>query len=128
MDNLHPNSFNSKSMILVKSIENYENKINYKSLSYKIFFTEEDIITSHEINLLKKYDMLYDLLNDLVTNKISINNENIDQILLVSNLMQGYDKNDLFAERTKISAIKSKSCKNKFLKKAQTIFYNRKKI
>ena len=128
MDNLHPNSFNSKSMILLKSIENYENKINYKSLSYKIFFTEEDIITSHEINLLKKYDMLYDLLNDLVTNKISINNENIDQIHLVSNLMQGYDKNDLFAERTKISAIKSKSCKNKFLKKAQTIFYNRKKI
>ena len=36
--------------------------------------------------------------------------------------MQGYDKNDLFAE-----GIESKSWKNEFLKKAQTNFYDSKK-
>ena len=36
--------------------------------------------------------------------------------------MQGYDKNDLFAE-----GIESKSWKNEFLEKAQTNFYDSKK-
>ena len=36
--------------------------------------------------------------------------------------MQGYDQDDLFAE-----GIKSKSWRNKFFKKSQTIYYNSKK-
>ena len=53
---------------------------------------------------------------------MNTNNANIDQMHLVSNLMQGYDKDDLFAE-----GIKSKSWKNEFFKKVQTIFYYSKK-
>ena len=39
----------------MKGIENHEGKINYKDLSYKILFTEEYVIRSHDINFLKKY-------------------------------------------------------------------------
>ena len=91
LNDLYPNAFSSKDIILSKGIENYKNKINYKDLSYKIGFTEQDVIRSHENNFLEKYGMLYDLLNDLLTNKINTNNANIDQLHLVSNLMQGYD-------------------------------------
>ena len=45
---------------------------------------------------------------------------------LASNLMQGYDKKDLFAEEIKLTATKSKSWKDEFLKKIQTIFCNSK--
>ena len=85
----------------------------------KIYLSKSFLLTIrfHEINCLKKYGTLYDMLNNLVTNKISINNANIDQIHLISTLMQGYDKNDLFAE-----GIESKSWKNEFLEKAQTNF------
>ena len=91
LNDLYPNAFSSKDIILSKGIENYKNRINYKDLSYKIGFTEQDVIRSHENNFLEKYGMLYDLLNDLLTNKINTNNANIDQLHLVSNLMQGYD-------------------------------------
>ena len=30
-------------------MENYQKKFNYKDLSYKFLFTEEDIIRSHDI-------------------------------------------------------------------------------
>lgn len=70
--------------------------------------------------------MLDDLLNNLLTTNLNINNANIDQIHLLSNLMQEYDKDNLFAGMD-ISAINSKSWKNEFLKKAQIIFYNSKK-
>ena len=45
---------------------------------------------------------------------------------LASNLIQGYDKKDLFAEEIKLTATKSKSWKDEFLKKIQTIFCNSK--
>ena len=51
---LYPNPFNSKNIILLKNMENYENKINCKDLSNKFLFTEEDIIRSHDIKF-KKY-------------------------------------------------------------------------
>ena len=51
------------------------------------------------------------MLENLVTNKTNINNANADQISLIINLMEEYDKNDLFNESIKISMKKSKSWK-----------------
>ena len=90
-----------------------ENKTKYKDLSYKIYVTEEDNIKFHEIDFLKKYGALYDLLDNLSTSKITINNANIYQISFISSLMHEYDKDDLFHERTKISVKKGKSWKSK---------------
>ena len=70
-NDLYPNSFSRKGVILVKDIGNYENKINCKDLSENMLFTEEVIIRSHEIIFLKKDGTLYDLLKDLLTNKIN---------------------------------------------------------
>ena len=57
---LYPNSSNNKSIIFLENIRSYENKINYNDLSYKILFTKEYVIRSHERNFLNKYGMLYD--------------------------------------------------------------------
>ena len=103
---LYPKSFDNRSIILLKILAKNENKIDYKDLSYKMLFSEENIVKSHEINFLEKYGMLYDLLEDLVTSKININNANIDEIHLISNLMLGYNKNDLFDEEIIISVKK----------------------
>ena len=35
-----------------------ENKVSYKDLSYKIYFTEKDSNRFHEIDFLKKYGTL----------------------------------------------------------------------
>ena len=64
-------------------MENYENKTNYKDLPYKFLFTEEDITRFHDITFLKNYCSLYNLLSHLLTNKISTNDANVDQICLV---------------------------------------------
>ena len=66
-------------------MESYENKINYKDLSYKFIFTEKDITRLHDIKFFKKYGTLYNLLNHLLTNKISTNDANVDQIRLFIN-------------------------------------------
>ena len=63
-----------------------------------MLFIEEDTIKSHEIDFLKRYVVLQDLFEDLVTSKISTNNANIDQITIIADLMQRYDKNDLADE------------------------------
>ena len=63
-----------------------------------MLFIEEDAIKSHEIDFLKRYVILQDLFEDLVTSKISTNNANIDQITIIADLMQRYDKNDLADE------------------------------
>ena len=52
------------------------------------------------------------MLENLVTNKTNVNNANADQISLIINLMEEYDKNDLFNESIKISMKKSKSWKS----------------
>ena len=62
----YPNSFNSKNIILLKKMENYENKINYRDLSYKSLFTEEDITRFYDIKFQEKYGTLYNLLNHFV--------------------------------------------------------------
>ena len=51
LDSIYPKSVNSKSIVLLKSIENYEKKIDYKRLSYKISFSIEDNVRSYEINI-----------------------------------------------------------------------------
>ena len=40
---LYSSSFNSRNIVFLKNMENYENKINYYDLSYKIFFTEKNV-------------------------------------------------------------------------------------
>ena len=52
--------------------------IDYKNLSCKILFSKEDTIASLEIGFLERYDMLYDLLENVLTKKININNVNVD--------------------------------------------------
>ena len=52
--------------------------IDYKNLSCKILFSKEDTIASHEIDFLERYDMLYDLLENVLAKKININNVNVD--------------------------------------------------
>ena len=69
----------------------------------------------------------YFLLKDLATNIISINDANINQIHLVFDLMNGYERRDLFAKKIEISATKGESLQNKLLEKALTIFYDTKK-
>ena len=46
--------------------------------SCKILFSKEGTIASHEIGFLERYDMLYDLLENVLAIKININNVNVD--------------------------------------------------
>ena len=112
-------------MVVLERLAKNEHKINYKDLSYKVYFNEEDNFKFHEINFLEKYGMLYDLLEDLLNNKTNIINANIDKLHLIVNLMQGYDKNNLFREKVIISIKKSKSRKNEAFNKAKKIYSNK---
>ena len=112
-------------MVVLERLAKNEHKINYKDLSYKVYFNEEDNFKFHEINFLEKYGMLYDLLEDLLNNKTNIINANIDKLHLIVNLMQGYDKNNLFREKVIISIKKSKSRKNEAFNKAKKIYNNK---
>ena len=96
---MYPRSFSNRSKILLKKLVNSENVINYNNLSFKINFSEENIIRFHEIDFLKKYGMLYDLLDTLLTSKITVDNANVDQITFMKDLMHGHDKNDSFDEK-----------------------------
>ena len=99
-----------------------ENKIIYKNLSCKIHFTEEDGTRLHEINFLKNFGMLYNLLDNLLASKITTNNVNADQISFIINLMNGYDKDDLFDEGKEMNVNKGKSWEKKPLTKANKNF------
>ena len=100
-------------MVILERLAKNEHKINCKDLSYKVYFNEEDNFKFHEINFLEKYGMLYDLLEDLLNNKTNIINANIDKLHLIVNLMQGYDKNNLFREKVIISIKKINPGKTK---------------
>ena len=67
-------------------------KNGYKSLSYKFLFYDKDNVRSQAINFLKKYGALYNLLEDLVTSKINIDDANADQIIDIINLMREDEK------------------------------------
>ena len=76
--------------------------INYNYLSYKIYFSEENSTRFHEIDFLKKYGTLYNLL----TSKITVDNANVDKITFIKDLMLGHLKNDLFDEKRGMSVKK----------------------
>ena len=63
-------------------------KIDYENLSYKKIFYDEHNVRSHKTNcfFLEKYGTLYNLLEDLVTSKISIVDANADQISFATNV------------------------------------------
>ena len=76
-------------------------KLITKVWSYKTLFYGENNVTSHEIYFFEKYVMLYNLLENLVTSKINIDNANAEQISFIINVMQEYNKNDLFDNETR---------------------------
>ena len=75
-------------------------------MSYKIYFGEKDSNRFYAIDFLKKYSMLYDVLDNLFTSKITIDNVNADQITFIIDLIHGYEKNDLFSEKRRIGVKK----------------------
>ena len=79
----------------MENLAENENRISYKDLSYKILFSKEDTFKADEVDFLKKFD----LLENLATSKTNINNANIDQIHLIINLMQEYDKMICFTKK-----------------------------
>ena len=91
-----------------------------------IFFYDEDDVRSHGINFLKKYGTLYNLLEDLVTSKITVDNASVDQISFIINLLYRYKDNDLFDEKTEMSVKKGKSWNNEALTKANKILLSTK--
>ena len=115
-----PKSFDAKSKVALEKLKLKVNEIDYKNLSYKFYFSEEDRVVSHKINFLRKYGILCGLLVDLVTRKININNGNIDKLNIRINLMHDYNKNDFFDKEIQIQ--KSSSLKNEVLTKAGIVF------
>ena len=83
---MYSNSFDKKSKALLNTLAKIENKINYKNLSYRILLFDGKF---HEFIFFKKYDTLYDLPENLVTKKTTVNSANADQITLIINLMNG---------------------------------------
>ena len=75
---------------------------------------------------LKSYGTLYNLLDNLLTSKITTSDADADQISFIISLMHGYNKNDLFDERTDIVK-KGKYWKNKTLTKASKIIKKKSK-
>ena len=100
-------------MVLLRRLADSENVINYKYLSYKIYFNEDDSFRFHEFDFLENDGTPYDLLDNLLTKKVTINDAKADQISFIINLMHGCDKNDLFGEKIKISVKKVSLGKSK---------------
>ena len=84
----YPNYFNKQSKTSFRAIAKTERKIDYKNLSYKVLFPNDEF---HEISFLKKYGTLYRLLEGLVTRKTTVNLANVDQTSFIINLMHGYN-------------------------------------
>ena len=95
-------------------------------MSYKILFYDKGNVISQAINLLKKYGALYNLLEDLVTSKINIDDANADQIIDIINLMRGYEK--MICLIKKYTREKTFFGKMKFLIKQKKFFTIAKKI
>ena len=80
-----------------------ENRINYKDLYQKIYFSKENSSRSHVIDFLKIFGTLCDLLDNLLTSKVTTDNANANQITFITKVMHGHDKSDLFDEKTRVS-------------------------
>ena len=96
-----------------------ENKIDYTNLSYKILFPD---CTFHITNILEKYGTLFSLLEGLTTRKMTVNDENVDQISFIINLMHGNDDWRLYGLRES----KSEFLHNTVLTGAKNIFLDTK--
>ena len=96
---MYSNSFDKKGKALLNALAKNKNKINYKNLSYRILLSNGKF---HELNFFKKYGTLYDLLENLVTEKPNVNSANAGQVSFITNLMNGYNESKL----THIKAIK----------------------
>ena len=93
---------------------------DYKTLSYKIYFSDDDVNRSHVIDFLIIFGTLYDLLKDLVASKINITSTNADQMRFIVYSMMGYYNKDFFIEQT-IYKEKSGSWSDRALNMAGTI-------
>ena len=122
MFKIYPKYFNNRSKTFLKRLANNEGIISYEFLSYKICFSEENSNRFHVIDFLKKYGTLYDLLDNLLTSKITVNNENADEMTFITDPMDGYDKTDLFDEKAGVIN-RDKSWKNEALIKANNYFF-----
>ena len=99
---IYPKSFNKASKGLLETLAK---KMRVR-LSIKICLTKSTLIKKIILDFmrlifLEKFVTLYDLLKNLVTSKISIDNAIADEIYFIINLMTGYDKTDLFAKKIK---------------------------
>ena len=81
----YPNSFNSKNIILLKKWKIMKIKLITKIYLTNSFLLKKILLDYMISNFLKKYGNLYNLLNHLLTNKISTNDANVDQIRLFIN-------------------------------------------
>ena len=112
---IYRNSFDKKSKALLNTLAKNKNKINYKNLSCRILLSDGKF---HEFNFFKKYGNLYDLLQNLVTKKTTVNSANANQISFIINLMNGYNGSKLID----IKAIKDQFFYNTVLTKAKKVF------
>ena len=87
-----------KSKALLNALAKNENKINYKNLSYRILLSDDKF---HEFSFFEKYGTLYDLLENLVTKKTTINSSNANQTSFIIELMHGYDEGKLILKKIK---------------------------
>ena len=110
---MYSKSFTGQGKKLLKILAKNEDKINYKN--FKTLFPNS---TFHIINLLKKYVTLFSLLEVLVTRKMTVNNENVDQICFIINVMHEYDEGKLYG----IKELKSECFHNTTLKKTRDFF------
>ena len=84
-------------------------------MSYRILLSDGKF---HDFNFFKKYGTLYDLLENLVTNKATLNSANADRISFIIDLMNGYNERKLID----IKAIKDEFFYNNILTKAKKVF------
>ena len=113
--------FGGRNKVSLKSIASNENTINYRNLSYKILFSNGKL---YELNFFKKYGTLYDLLENVLAKKTSVDSANADQISFLTNLMRAYDESKLID----IETIKDIFyLHNALLTKAERVFLRTKK-
>ena len=67
---------------------------------------------------IRSHGTLYNLLEDLVTSKITVDIANADQISFIINLMHGYENKGLFDKETDMSVKKRESWKKESLTRA----------
>ena len=98
-------------MVLLRRLANSENVIINICLTKSILMKMS--FRFHEFDFLENYGTPYDLLDNLLSKKVTINDAKADQISFIINLMHGCDKNDLFGEKIKISVKKVSLGKSK---------------